>query len=214
LPPHNRCKHRLIALLDLNNDGTNDFRFDFFASKTSHDCSYGSFCRIVFLDVIAESKNRVVGQDEYAVALKPGVSVRSASSLGGDMAFLKYVSGKEAIYGQWANGGKGVWNRYLGLKFLINGEVHYGWARLRVSVKVKYEINWTLTGYAYETIPNKPIITGKTHGKADVEYDPGPGASLTSPIPDKPQPASLGALALGAPGLSIWRREESVEVKQ
>jgi hypothetical protein len=32
-------------------------------------------------------------------------------------------------------------------------------------VKVrKYHITATLTGYAYETIPNKPIIAGETNG--------------------------------------------------
>ena len=59
-------------------------------------------------------------------------------------------------FGQW--GGKEE-NRYLGLEFRIKGKRHYGWAR--VSFISGY---YTLTGYAYETIPNKPIITGKTHG--------------------------------------------------
>jgi hypothetical protein len=66
-----------------------------------------------------------------------------------------------------------------------------------------------LTGYAYETIPNKPIITGKTKGPDDgANDDPGPGASVANPIPEIPQPASLGALAMGSSGLSIWRRKE------
>jgi hypothetical protein len=30
----------------------------------------------------------------------------------------------------------------------------------------------TLTGYAYETIPNKPIITGKTKGPDVITLDP------------------------------------------
>ena len=77
----------------------------------------------------------------------------------------------------------------------------------------------TLTGYAYETIPNRPIIAGKTKGKMnDKEASPdllspddrGPAASLTNPIPDTPQPATLGLLAMGSPALSIWRRKESV----
>jgi hypothetical protein len=43
-----------------------------------------------------------------------------------------------------------------------------------------------LTGYAYETIPNKPIITGKTKGPDAITLAPG----------------SLGALAAGAVGRS------------
>jgi hypothetical protein len=61
--------------------------------------------------------------------------------------------------GQWYN----VKHHYLGLRFRIKGELHYGWARL--SVIDKYPRYYAvLTGYAYETIPNKAIIAGKTHG--------------------------------------------------
>jgi hypothetical protein len=102
-----------------------------------------------------------------------------------------------------------VLHRYLGLKFIIKGKIHYGWARLHVHWHAPH-ISATLTGYAYETIANKPIITGKPTGTDDVEkYDPDSGAFLTDPIPDTPQPASLGMLALGAEGVPLWRRKES-----
>jgi hypothetical protein len=115
--------------------------------------------------------------------------------------------------GQWKEASR----RYLGLKFIIKGQIHYGWARLTVDADWGHEgIHATLTGYAYETVPNKPIIAGKTKGLDDdsTNEDFGPDASLTSPIPDVPQPASLAALALGAPGLSIWRREEPAARRQ
>ena len=63
--------------------------------------------------------------------------------------------------GQWGN----ATNRYLGLKFAINGQTHYGWARLTTScVYSQHQCNALLTGYAYETVANKGIITGKTKG--------------------------------------------------
>jgi hypothetical protein len=67
-------------------------------------------------------------------------------------------------FGPWANGGKGVKDRYLGVKFKISGSVHYGWARLTVTTNNNFFTEMLLTGYAYETVPNKPIIAGKTHG--------------------------------------------------
>jgi len=69
------------------------------------------------------------------------------------------------FYGYWLNGGKGVKNRYLGLKFAIRGRIHYGWARLSVTITHgRPYITATLTGFAYETVANRPIITGHTKG--------------------------------------------------
>jgi len=74
--------------------------------------------------------------------------------------------------------------------FRIKGQIHYGWARLNVQVQLPLTITATLTGYAYETVPNKPIIAGKIKGP-DVE------------------PASLGRLAQGSARLAPGRRKES-----
>jgi hypothetical protein len=63
-----------------------------------------------------------------------------------------------------------------------------------------------LTGYAYETIPNKPIVTGETKGP-DATTE-GPDAMLTAPTS---RPLSLGLLAMGAPGISVRRRKETQE---
>jgi hypothetical protein len=71
---------------------------------------------------------------------------------------------------------------YLGLRFYFKGAIHYGWARVKVrSYSRRANFTVTLTGYAYETIPDKPIIAGATKG------------------PDE-EAGSLGALAAGAAG--------------
>jgi hypothetical protein len=77
---------------------------------------------------------------------------------------------------------------------------------MRVSVRVlgHAKMITTLSGYAYETIPNKPIIAGKTKGPEEITQTRDAALPATSP-----QPATLSALAMGAPGLSIWRREET-----
>jgi len=111
---------------------------------------------------------------------------------------------------QWGNGGKGLKDRYLGLKFYIKGEVHFGWARVTVTTSGK-TFTATLTGYAYETIPNKSIIAGKTKGPDDVSAEKLSPATSVAPTRT---PATLGMLAMGSPGLSIWRRNESVNATQ
>jgi hypothetical protein len=140
----------------------------------------------------------------YASALRTGALIGQKQPFPGQL--MASYSGA-SYFGRWFS----ATNRYLGLKFKIKGKIHFGWARL--SVVGRQRITAALTGYAYETIPGKVIKAGQTKGTAD---DPtnsnfGPGASLNSFISDKQQPATLGALAMGAPGLSIWRRKKSAD---
>jgi hypothetical protein len=86
-------------------------------------------------------------------------------------------------------GGRGYWfsakNQYLGLTFVYKGETHYGWARLTTGYGKKLcEFKALLTGYAYESEPNTPILTGQTADDSDETGDNSSG--------------SLGALAQGA----------------
>jgi len=119
---------------------------------------------------------------------------------------MAFSSSSEGTFGQWAN----VSNRYLGLKFNIKGKAHYGWLRLTVRLSGHARITATLTGYAYETIPNKAIIAGATKGPDDISLEEQDAALTMSTS----EPATLGVLAMGAPGLSIWRREEQVSARQ
>ncbi len=72
--------------------------------------------------------------------------------------------------------------------FEFKGQLHYGWARLNESCNQSGHVGTgaktLLTGYAYETIPDKPIVTGQTEGSDAITV----------------QPASLGRLAQGAAG--------------
>jgi hypothetical protein len=95
----------------------------------------------------------------------------------------------------------GLWqyqtNKYLGIKFLIDGKTHFGWMRLTVGAA----LTGYASGYAYETIADKPILAGKTSGP-DVESSVAP-----SVFPEK-QPQLLGLLARGVDGVAIWRKAE------
>jgi hypothetical protein len=186
--------------LDLNHDGLGDFFFSNFFGGSAPN-SYA------FFDARPDRLgNRVLGKNGLASALPAGMQVRfnNTTSTAGMAGWRTQAGHSTTFAGQWANGGKGVKDRYLGLRFLIGGQVHYGWARLNVSFK-NGEFSGLLTGYAYETIPNKAIITGKTKGTEEEGVEQVSPTSLTTPTRE---PATLGLLALGSPGLSIWRREE------
>jgi hypothetical protein len=215
-PANIQLGHGIISI-DLNHDGIADFELYGAASTDS--------CSAQWLSARPRhGQNAIVGyvgHFSYASALRPGARVGKAQKFSPRFEFMALqsacsFSSKTRFGGPWANGGKGVRNRYLGLKFFVKGKIHYGWARLNVSMTEQDNLGaptrhppepiaGTLTGYAYETIPGKAIIAGATKGPDD---DAQPIAATHTP--PAPTPATLGMLALGAPGLSIWRREDPV----
>jgi hypothetical protein len=203
-------------LLDLNHDGITDFKF-LEASGDSH------FRLSVFA---AQAGNAILGKvqgvlSDYgrpftcpvASALPAGHRIGPGSNFGAypRMLFrqnymLPISMTPYLVYGcgYWNNG------RFLGFEFTIHGQNHFGWARLNyryydgATCRV-YSECWELTGYAYETEPNKPIRAGDTGPVADArapEMYSAPRSAATL------RPATLGVLALGSAGLDIWRKEE------
>jgi hypothetical protein len=92
---------------------------------------------------------------------------------------------------------------------MISGKVHFGWARVTVTTSGKTFIA-TRTGYAYETIPNKSIIAGKRRDQTTLAAEQVGQASAPTPQ----APTTLGLLALGSPGLSLWQRKASEDSTQ
>jgi hypothetical protein len=187
--------------LDLNHDGTTDFTFTVYAYRQTGS-GYYAFRGSMLVGGAQTSNAVVVGAKGLARAFGHGITIGPKLTVAREpfMAHCEKIVGPKTYVhtsiGNWLN----VQNRYLGLKFNIDGKIHYGWARLTTSV---CGLDDTLTGYAYETIPNKPVVTGRTKGTDDAE----PVASFNT---RNPEPATLEMLALGAPKLAIWRREESV----
>jgi len=171
--------------LDLNHDHKVDFRFATLVTETP-DTSAGGF----FLSVFPANPKNMIWGTSLSVCRTSCKRMGWASALGAGVRIgpnkKKFQQGNNPMgnwwWGIWGTGSGGPWKKahgYLGLRFSIQGKAHYGWARIAIKEAGKGGI--TLTGYAYETIPNKPIITGKTKGP-DV---------ITA------QPATLGRLALG-----------------
>ena len=192
--------------LDLNHDGIADITLGSFVGATTQLTAHS----LEVYPCYCKNPNAVVGTSipfKQAAALRAGVQVGPGQQFLPNSAALimavehvnKNISSQvlsTTFQGQWANGGRGVTDRYLGLKFLINGEVHYGWARITIGKTS------ALTGYAYETEPNVPIFTG-------VFLNPPKSAVGLSGDPAVyAAPASLGLLALGADGLPARRRDQ------
>jgi hypothetical protein len=102
-------------------------------------------------------------------------------------------------------------DRFLGLKFTLNGQVYYGWAGFSVVTAdgERVTVTATLTAYAYETEPNTPIYAGQSSDSPrESRLLP---ANDSAPTTAKLQPATLGVLALGSLGLDVWRKGEATE---
>jgi hypothetical protein len=105
---------------------------------------------------------------------------------------------KDSNHGPWAD----ARGRYLGFEFLIAGKAHFGWARLSVG-----PCGASMTGYAYETVPGRPIQAGLTQSD-DEMGNLTPNSFLTPESNAALKPATLGLLAQGASGLAAWRKRE------
>jgi hypothetical protein len=99
---------------------------------------------------------------------------------------------------------------YFGFKFLISGQQHYGWVRLESTI-VKGgrtpSIDTKIMAYGYESTPNTAILAGSctAAGLANAT-DSAPSAIRASGDEIAANDGSLGALALGVQGLSLWRK--------
>jgi hypothetical protein len=160
-----------------------------------------------------------ISSNSFAAALTLGTEIGYTGHLGwlgrvAPMAVGILVDNGSVFYfGRWVN----VSDRYIGLRFQINGETHFGWARLNVRFHkgAPKDRTWEaqLTGYAYETIADKAIMAGQTKSDAeDVSASPQtqqPKSSLPHPpvaVSSEPELATLGVLSLGSRGLAMWRR--------
>jgi len=176
--------------IDIDKDGVPDLRFTNYETYggLSWETSYP-------LNLSGFGKSKMVGlgrtYPEFVARFDAGVPVGPELFKGdsiGEGNIYRHVHN----FASYTDSTEGFWrgrvnDKYVALKFLINGETHYGWMRLTTRGRLNGAI---LTGYAYETVPNKPILTGQT----------------SSDIGQLPSP-TLGQLARGATQGSAWRRD-------
>ena len=143
--------------LDLNHDGIKDFTF----KNVLHTSTAATSFRSDRLSIIPANANQVWGRktsvgSDYASALMAGVKVGASGAFSAgsrSMAFGMDQGGSYYCQGKWNN----VQKRYLGLKFRIHGQTHFGWARLSTTCNL-YKVEAVLTGYAYDA-PEAPTLT-------------------------------------------------------
>jgi len=188
--------------VDLNNDGLPDFMFSNFQTQNA-PLGFKTFLlevkptfkanRAMYFHS-SKGRGRTCAAD---LASDEQVGPAGPFQPGASQILLEESTGSAystALYCAFA--GPQTRKGYIGVKFNISGQTHYGWIRLSVSAFASA----TITGYAYETVPNKPILTGQESGPQNI--------ATMLPEPIRPAVPTLAALALGSDGLALWRREE------
>jgi hypothetical protein len=173
--------------LDLDHDGINDFHlYSYYLSLTG----------VVQVTPLITG-NRVVETPTECYREAGAAPLRAGAVIGPGMPFRSGVQCLVALnfstYGPWL----GARDRFLGFSFLIEGQQHFGWARMSIHgfYPVCFGCVAGITGYAYETIPGKPIVAGDMGLDTKAEL----------------KPLTLGMLALGSLGLELWRKEDGAE---
>jgi hypothetical protein len=190
-PTHNNINRDFY--LDLNHDAIGDFHI--------HSYYLSGFASLNVIPLVNGNKIAAVHhlcgvkgyQSTAAGPLQLGAVIGPNSPFQANATCMVHAFESSSPTGPWL----GKTDRYLGLEFYVNGEKHFGWARLSVQSVYCFSCIGRIFGYAYETIPGKAIIAG----------DEGHSTEASA------KPVILGALALGAPGLSLWRREDEDTTK-
>lgn len=146
--------------LDLNHDGITDF-----------------VIRSVSLVTVCGDRGGLIGSTKITPKTGNGIVVShlnfaellgSGIPIGAGADFYK----AQAVVTQFflCSSGTHTADGYLGLEFQINGQTHYGWARVAIYAYYTYfrhVMRTTLLDFAYETIPGLAIKTGQTSGAAE-----------------------------------------------
>jgi hypothetical protein len=174
--------------LDLNHDGINDFHIHSYYLSGYGDLEV--FPVITGNRIAALAKGCLGG--EAAAPLALGATIGPGMLLGAKASCMAVMDSFYS-FGPWIN----KQNHYLGFAFEVNGQTHYGWARMSMQGFFCFPCIGRIFGYAYETTPGKSIVAG----------DEGHGTQASTQ--DSAAPTPLGALALGAPGLQLWRKRDA-----
>jgi len=176
--------------LRINHDQIADLEFTDYSFATDF-IAYGR------LWVQGDGSNQVVVSQFCAAGLPFGRKVGPNSPFGkpGSIYEMAYIISTN-FRRDFSTAGSCPWATqqpaFLGVKFFINGKAHYGWVRAQATWVQFTGVAATLKGFAYETVANKPIVTGRKQGTAEIVPgglgDLAQGASST--LARQPKPAA------------------------
>ena len=147
--------------IDLNNDGISDYKIS--CSRSGGICPLAPSSRLYinFISDSALNSNAVVTGTSITYPL----AMNFNDSISSGLSFSSFGYLRRNTSGGPCTGTFGVWSysidRYLGLKLIVGANTYYGWARMQIDVITGIP-SCTIKDYAYNSIPNQPILAGET----------------------------------------------------
>ncbi|MCU0433199.1 MAG: T9SS type A sorting domain-containing protein [Bacteroidia bacterium] len=149
--------------LDMDNNGQPETQFIFYSYADSI-YSLNGFYQYVF-NYTATLGSVYPPLGAFPFAMNNGDSIRPSSpnwrdtSIAGGLQYLGVVETYYTTtytYGNWP----GATDKYLGIRFSINNQLHYGWVRLSIDSAVSQII---IKDYAYRAAPGIGLTAGQTN---------------------------------------------------
>ena len=133
------------ATVDLNSDGVNDFYFLFTSFFSSFIGAVGrppgNHLLVSYTDFFAYAKNLATN---YII--------------NDDANYWFFLGTLNGFYSTYGFGNFDGATGYIGVRFLINGNTHYGWIQYRGDL---LSASGTIIDWAYEDFPDTPIRAGQ-----------------------------------------------------
>ncbi len=162
-PTHSVCSvqfgQQCRFAVDLNRDRREDFmiRASYRMACPAFVCSNDDN-----VEVIPSEGNGVFSvlmNPGFAAALKAGQIIGPIPGFVQEELLLERSSNTR-VQGTWYNAGA----HYVGLEFLVNGALHYGWAKLQITGPVELlgqgSVTVTMSGFAYASAAGTSILAG------------------------------------------------------
>jgi hypothetical protein len=149
--------------IDLNNDGINDFVINA-KEAASFQCPNLTDIGVYITSL---DSNSVVTYNSHPLMLILNTPIynQSVYTLNSPLSLrtIVWIFNRTTRFCSGVN--TGLWlsdsDGYIGLKLKKGNNVYYGWIRLSVSVSYTVSDSFTIKDYAYNSVPNQPILAGE-----------------------------------------------------
>jgi hypothetical protein len=159
----------------------------------------------LFFTPNSRGANAVLATNGWPADLQAGAKIGPADNFGKGGSYglmFNYGPGSSATRGHHKGNLQFNATTYIGFKFLIAGKTHYGWLRLETKLLDNTPYTY-VQQYGFETVADTAILAGSC-GTGQSASDATSAGKMSD---NDPSQGSLGALALGAQGIPLWRRK-------